>query len=289
MALMVTTCTLEVLRVIAVTYYEEAAENHIGVLWLKLKTHAGFLVYLSSFISGCRLVCICHFFQLCMQIVFITYPVHSATTWCVSYPQLHSRSSSFYGIPSLFSSIIMSDTTIMVWSVFLKFQNRKQDFCVVVLSLWECCTNGREETSVNVSCISTLSYTEEQSGNTFWTSFAPGIWSTSARSSHITKGKASYSVMVLWVTKSEMTHQKCTQKCTMPEPGKIKTQWYILDTHTLHSRPLSKPHNKAWGNYNFQLQLQSSTSSIKWITTWFESHWISHPHYPLHWMKTTGI
>lgn len=142
---------------------------------------------------------------------------------------------------------------------------------------------------LSMSLVLAHCHTQKNSGNTFWTSFDPGIWSTSARSSRITKGKASYSVMVLWVTKSEMTHQKCTQKCTMPKPRKIKTQWYTLDTHTLHSRSLSKPHNKAWGNYNFQLQLQSSTSSIKWITTWFESHWISHSHYPLHWMNTTGI
>lgn len=119
----------------------------------------------------------------------------------------------------------------------------------------------------------------------FWTSFAPDIWSTSAWSSHITKGKASYSVMVLWVTKSEMTHQKCTQKCTTLEPREIKTWWYTLDTHMLHNRPLSKTHNKGWGNYDLQLQLQSAFP-VKWITTSFESHWISHSNYPLHWMKT---
>lgn len=129
MALTVTICTLEALWVVAVAYYEEAAENHIGVLWLKLKTHASFLVYLSTFISGWGLVCICHLLQLYMQIVFITYPMNSATTLCVSYPQHHSSSSSFYGIPSLFFfHKYMSATTIMVWSVFPKFQSRKQCF-----------------------------------------------------------------------------------------------------------------------------------------------------------------
>lgn len=52
MALSVTICTLEALGMAAVACYQEDAENHIGVLWLKLKTHATFLFYLCSFIAG---------------------------------------------------------------------------------------------------------------------------------------------------------------------------------------------------------------------------------------------
>lgn len=140
MALTVTICTLEALWVVALAYYKEAAENHIRVLWLKLKTHAGFLVYLFSLISGWGLACICHLIQLYMQIDFITYPMHSATTWCVSYPQLHSTSSSFMGSHH-YSSPINICQPQPSWSdlCFLNFKAENIDFCVVVLFLWECC------------------------------------------------------------------------------------------------------------------------------------------------------
>lgn len=171
--------------------------------------------------------------------------MHSATTWCVSYPQLHSSRSSFYGITSLFFfHKYMSATTIMVWSVFPKFQSRKLWFLCsgsFPMGMWQ--MEGRR--CLPMSLILAHWHTQKNKVETFfWTSFVPGIWSTGAWSSHITKGKASYSVMVFWVAKSEMAHQKCTQKCTMPEPREIKTLWNTLDTHTLHNRPLSKPHNK---------------------------------------------
>lgn len=109
----------------------------------------------------------------------------------------------------------------------------------------------------------------------FWASFAPGNWATSAWFSPIINGKESYSVMVLWVTRGEMTHQKWTQKWTVPEPREITTQWYILDTPTVQNRPFSKPLNKGWWKYDPQLLPLSSTSSVKWITNSLESHWIS--------------
>lgn len=119
----------------------------------------------------------------------------------------------------------------------------------------------------------------------FWISFAPGNWATSAWSSPIINGKASYPVMVLWVMRREMTHHKWTQKCTLPEPREITTQWYTLAAPTVQNRPFSKPLKKGWWKYDPQLLLQSSTSSVKWITNSFESHWISNSDCTLQWIK----
>lgn len=125
-ALVVTICTLEAL---GVACQEQDAENHIGVLWIKLKTHATFLFYLCSSIAGWALVCICHFLQLHMKIANNFYHMHKATTRGVTDPQLQSSSSSFYGIPSLslFRKYLPATTTVF-WSLLLRFQNRKQWF-----------------------------------------------------------------------------------------------------------------------------------------------------------------